>query len=50
MTREEILKEIERLEKIKFMHEMQDRWTQEDFDFNREITVKIQNLKKILDK
>lgn len=48
MTREEILKEIERLENIKFEHQMKDRWAQEDFDFNREITTKIQNLKKEL--
>lgn len=43
-TREEILEEIHRLERSKFLNAMNDHWTREDAEFDRTCTQKIMQL------
>lgn len=50
MTREEIKKEIEKLEDRKFYNNMVDRWTARNYEIDRELTIQIRNLKEELDK
>ena len=45
MSREEILKEIERLENEQFCLMMKDLWNIKDQEFDRQITNKIRSLK-----
>lgn len=50
MTKQEIKKEIERLEEKKFYNNMVDRWTAENYKRDTELTNQIRELKKLLDK
>ena len=50
MTRKEIEEKIEKLEMRKFMLNMVDRWTREDYNRMDEINKELRNLKEMLDK
>ena len=50
MTREQIEKRIEDLETRRFTLAMCDRWTQEDYDLDKELFEEISKLKKELNK
>lgn len=49
MTREEITKKIEELEKRQFFHMMKDHWTVEDNMFDTRLTNEIRELKRQLE-
>lgn len=49
MSKEEILREIERIEECEFFLQMKDRWSPHDFDLSREHDQKIRELKKALE-
>lgn len=50
MTREQIEKRINELKNRKFALAMCDRWTQEDYDLDKELFEKINKLEKELNK
>lgn len=50
MTRHEMFTEIERLEMLIFLLNMKDKWTVEDFKYNKKWTEELEKLKKELDK
>lgn len=50
MTKEEIKKKIEELEKQAFYLDMKDHWNQADFDESRRLNTEIELLKKELAK
>lgn len=50
MTREQIEQRIRDLEDRRFILAMCDRWTQEDYDLDRELFEEINKLKKELNK
>lgn len=47
-TRKEILNRIEELETRKFYLDMTDRWTPEDYEYNRELCAEILSWKGLL--
>lgn len=48
MTKEELQKQIERLEDRLFYHKMKDHWTKEDFDYADEMELELSILKEKL--
>lgn len=50
MTRHEMFTEIERLEMLIFLLNMKDKWTAEDFKYNRKWVEELKKLEKELDK
>lgn len=50
MTRHEMFTEIERLEMLIFLLSMKDKWTAEDFKYNRKWVEELKKLEKELDK
>lgn len=49
MTKEEIEKKIEELKEAKFMNNMVDRWSSDNYAFDRKVTQEIADLKKQLE-
>ena len=50
MKKQELLKEIDRLETLVFLLKMKDNWKANDFAYHRKWTEEIERLKKELDK
>lgn len=50
MTRHEMFTEIERLEMLIFLLNMKDKWTAEDFQYNKKWVEELKKLEKELDK
>lgn len=50
MATEKIREQIEKLETRKFYNNMVDRWTNENYRIDKELTDQITELKKLLDK
>lgn len=48
MTKEELQKQIERLEDRLFYHKMKDHWNKEDFDYADEMELELSILKEKL--
>ena len=50
MTQKEIKERIDELETRQFYLAMKDRWDRDDFNYDRELTNQIRELKNLLDK
>lgn len=48
MTKQEMKKRLEQLERAEFFHAMKDRWDASDFEYDRKISKEIRELKEAL--
>lgn len=48
MTKQEMEKRLEELERANFFHQMKDRWDASDFEYDRKIFREIRELKEAL--